>query len=71
MPIHADVRAGDRLLTSGIDRVYPPGIPVARVLRVTRPQAGPYLRVECAPLAGIDRARAVLVMTDAARDDAQ
>ena len=25
MPAQTDVRAGDRLLTSGIDRVYPPG----------------------------------------------
>lgn len=63
MPMHADVRVGDRLLTSGIDRTYPSGIPVAQVVRVTRPQAGPYLRVECAPLAGIDRARTVLVLT--------
>jgi rod shape-determining protein MreC len=71
MPIHADVRAGDRLLTSGIDRVYPSGIPVARVLRVTQPQAGPYLRIECAPLAGLDRARSVLVMTSVAGDAAR
>lgn len=71
MPVHTDIRTGDRLLTSGIDRVYPPGIPVARVLRVTQPSAGPYLRVECAPLAGIDRTRTVLVMTRVARDDAR
>jgi rod shape-determining protein MreC len=71
MPIHTDVRPGDRLLTSGIDRIYPSGIPVARVLRVTRPQAGPYLRIECVPLAGIDRARSVLVMTSVAGDDAR
>lgn len=63
MPVHADIRQGDFLLTSGIDRVYPPGIPVARVSRVTRSQSGPYLRIECEPLAGIDRARAVLVLT--------
>lgn len=62
MPAHTDIRAGDRLLTSGIDRVYPAGIPVARVVRVSRPQSGPYLRVECLPLAGLDRSRAVLVL---------
>lgn len=62
MPAQSDVRPGDRLLTSGIDRVYPAGIPVARVARVSRSQSGPYLRVECLPLAGIDRARAVLVL---------
>jgi rod shape-determining protein MreC len=62
MPAQTDIRPGDRLLTSGIDRVYPPGIPVARVSRVSRSQSGPYLRVECVPLAGLDRSRAVLVL---------
>jgi len=62
MPAQADIRRGDLLLTSGIDRVYPAGIPVARVSRVSRSQASPYLRVECLPLAGLDRSRAVLVL---------
>jgi len=62
MPAQTDIRPGDRLLTSGIDRVYPAGIPVARVSRVSRSQSGPYLRVECLPLAGLDRSRAVLVL---------
>lgn len=65
MPSHADVRVGDRLLTSGIDGVYPSGIPVARVIRVSRSQSSPYLRVECLPLAGLDRARSVLVLVGA------
>ncbi len=62
MPTQTDLREGDRLLTSGIDRVYPAGIPVARVTRVSRSQSSPYLRVDCEPLAGLDRSRAVLVM---------
>ncbi len=62
MPAQADIRVGDRLLTSGIDRVYPAGIPVARISRVSRSQSGPYLRVDCLPLAGLDRSRAVLVL---------
>ena len=63
LPVHADVQTGDVLLTSGIDRVYPPGLPVARITRVTRPQGGPYARIECTPLAGIARDRALLVLT--------
>jgi len=62
LPTHADIRPGDRLLTSGIDRVYPAGIPVARVSRISRTKSSPYLRVECLPLAGLDRSRAVLVL---------
>lgn len=62
MPAQTDIRVGDRLLTSGIDRVYPPGIPVARVSRIGHSQSSPYLRVDCLPLAGLDRTRAVLVL---------
>ena len=62
MPAQTDIQVGDRLLTSGIDRVYPAGIPVARVSRVSRSQSSPYLRVECVPLAGLEHSRAVLVL---------
>jgi len=65
MPAQTDIKVGDRLLTSGIDRVYPAGIPVARISRVSRSQSSPYLRVECVPLAGLDRSRVVLVMVAA------
>lgn len=63
MPTHADIKPGDILLTSGIDKVYPPGLPVARVIRVTRLQTGQYARVEGIPLAGVSRARALLVLS--------
>lgn len=62
MPAQTDIRPGDRLLTSGIDRIYPAGLPVAVVTRVSRSQSSPYLRVECRPLAGLERSRAVLVL---------
>ena len=62
MPAQTDIRQGDRLLTSGIDRVYPAGLPVASVTRVSRSQSSPYLRVECLPLAGLEQSRTVLVL---------
>jgi len=62
MPVHTDIRPGDRLLTSGIDRVYPAGIPVGRIVSVSRLKTSPYLDIEGAPLAGLDRSRAVLVL---------
>src|SRR5512143_3318898 len=62
MPAQTDLRPGDHLLTSGIDRVYPAGIPVATISRVSRSQSSPYLRVDCLPLAGLDRSRGVLVL---------
>lgn len=63
VPAHTDLKPGDILLTSGIDKVYPAGLPVARVLRISSPQASPYARVECAPLGGVTRARLLLVLT--------
>jgi rod shape-determining protein MreC len=36
MAANADVQAGDLLTTSGVDGVYPPGLPVARVEKVER-----------------------------------
>jgi rod shape-determining protein MreC len=62
IPQHADIRVGDRLLTSGIDRVYPAGVPVARVTEVARLQNTPYLRIACVPLAGVERSRVVRVL---------
>jgi len=62
MTVRTDVREGDILLTSGIDRVYPAGIPVARVTRVSRSTTNPYLRIDCVPLAGIERDRIVRVL---------
>ncbi len=63
VPAHTDLKPGDILLTSGIDKVYPAGLPVARVLRISTPQASPYARVECVPLGGVNRARLLLVLT--------
>lgn len=63
VPAHTDIKPGDILLTSGIDKIYPAGLPVARVVRVTPSQTNPYARVECMPLGGVDRARILLVLT--------
>lgn len=63
IPQHADIKEGDVLLTSGIDRIYPPGLPVARVTRVTPQQTSPYAQVDCVPLAGVNRSRVLLVLS--------
>ena len=36
MQASADIEEGDLLTTSGMDRVYPPGLPVARVVQIGR-----------------------------------
>jgi rod shape-determining protein MreC len=62
LPANADVRNGDRLVTSGIDGTYPPGLAVARVVHVERDAAQAFARVICTPVAGVDRSRYVLVL---------
>ena len=59
----SDLRVGDILVTSGLGSVYPPGLAVARITRVTRQPDSPFARVLCAPLAQIDNGRYVLVLT--------
>jgi rod shape-determining protein MreC len=60
---NAEIINGDRLVTSGIDGVYPPGLPVATVTRVERDATNIFARVLCQPAAGVDRGRIVLLLT--------
>ncbi len=53
IPLNADFQNGDRLVTSGIDGVYPPGLPVAQVTNVERSAAQLFARITCVPLGGV------------------
>jgi rod shape-determining protein MreC len=64
MPVSADVQTDDILVTSGIDGTYPPGIPVAKVIKVERDPAYPFASVACLPVAGVDKHRHLLVLSD-------
>lgn len=59
---NADVKVGDELRTSGIDGVYPAGVPVAKVTSVERLAEGGFARVILAPAAPFDGVRHVLVL---------
>jgi rod shape-determining protein MreC len=63
LPGGADIQTGDVLVTSGIDGVYPEGIPVATVTRIERSANRVFARITCTPLAGVARDRYVLVLT--------
>lgn len=63
MPVSVDIVEGDVLVTSGIDGTYPPNLPVAKVLKVERDPAYPFARITCAPLAGVNRHRALLIVS--------
>jgi rod shape-determining protein MreC len=48
VPLQADVRPGDRVLTAGIDGIYPRGIPIGTVIKV-EPGGQLFHRIQLAP----------------------
>jgi rod shape-determining protein MreC len=62
VPLNADFDNGDQLVTSGIDGVYPAGLPVAQVVNVERNAAFLFARITCKPTAGVNSHRQVLVV---------
>lgn len=61
VPARADVQVGDRLVTSGLDHVYPPGLVVGRVLHAA-PGSGLFREVLAEPAVDLARLEAVLVL---------
>jgi rod shape-determining protein MreC len=59
---NADIQVGDLLHTSGVDGIYPAGLPVARVTEVERLAEGGFARVTLKPVAAVDSVRHVLVL---------
>ena len=59
---NADVQAGDILVTSGIDGVYPPGLPVARVVTVERRVDSGFAKILLQLATAPDAVRHVLVL---------
>ncbi len=62
IPLSADFKIGDQLVTSGIDGIYPPGLPVAEVTQVERNTAYLFAGITCKPLAGVNAGTQVLVL---------
>lgn len=62
---NADVQTGDVLSTSGIDGIYPAGLPVAKVSSVERRAESAFARVLCTPNAQVHSALHVLVLPPA------
>jgi rod shape-determining protein MreC len=58
----ADIRPGDRLVTSGLDGTYPAGLAVAQVESVERETGQVFAKIVVRPLAGADRSTYLLVL---------
>ena len=62
MPANADVQVGDILVTSGLDGVYLPGFPVAKVVNIERDSAYSFARIFCVPVAGVENFGEIMVL---------
>ena len=62
MPANADVVVGDMLVTSGLDGVYLPGFPVAKVINVERNSAYSFARIFSEPVAGVENFGEIMVL---------
>lgn len=61
-PTDADLEPNDILVTSGLDSIYPAGIPVARVTQTSRNAGTPYYRVQLQAMANLRSSKYVLVL---------
>ena len=50
IPVSENVQLGEKVITSGLDGVFPAGIPVGEVVRTDRNPESLFLRVEVAPV---------------------
>lgn len=60
---YADIQEGDLLVTSGLDGIFPKGLPVATVVKVSKHEATAFQSVLAVPAVGLTRLEEVLVLT--------
>jgi rod shape-determining protein MreC len=60
---YADIQKGDLLVTSGLDGIYPKGLPVARVISVSKSETSTFQTVIAEPCVGFSRLEEALVLT--------
>jgi len=62
VPVTADIREGDLLVSSGLGGRFPKGYPVAEVQTVTKKPGEPFVEIQASPKAELNRSRLVLVV---------
>jgi len=62
MSVNADLREGDVVVTSGLDSLYPAGLPVGRIVTIERGRSGNFARVLMEPTARVEHSRLLLVL---------
>jgi rod shape-determining protein MreC len=62
MAANADILAGDLLTTSGVDGVYPAGLPVAIISKIERRADTAFAKIHCTPIAKMTGTLHVMVV---------
>lgn len=62
LPTNVDIKRGDKLVTSGIDGVYPAGLSVATVVDIEINRNSPFARIVCKPSGGVEYHKQILVV---------
>lgn len=63
MAANADVMHGDLLTTSGVDGVYPAGLPVAKIEKIERRADTSFAKIYCTPVAKLTGTLHVMVLS--------
>lgn len=63
LPANVDIIQGDKLVTSGIDGIYPAGLAIAKVVKIERNPDSPFAHIICAPVAGVNNHKQVLLVS--------
>ena len=62
VPISADVKVGDRLITSGLGGHFPAGFPVGEIRSISNDASGMFAAADAKPTAALDRSGEVLIL---------
>jgi rod shape-determining protein MreC len=64
IPLSADVRVGDELITSGLGGTFPAGFPVGRIAALNPDETRLFVVADATPQAALDRRGEVLLVWD-------
>jgi rod shape-determining protein MreC len=62
LPANVDIRVGDKLVTSGIDGIYPAGLAVAIVTKIQQNPESPFAKIVSTPVAEVNNHLQLLLL---------
>ncbi len=63
LPVNADIRVGDEVVTSGLGGKFPPDYPVGVIREIARSPDSPFADIRVEPYARLDTSKEILIVT--------